>query len=123
MEIKRRRINSSSVYLATDLAKRRIEAAAGRSSAALIDSERDDRRAAGLCPFCYYYAIERIGGAAITRQACGTCGEVMVFGSTRTDALCLSCSRRYDLCKRCGGDLDMKHRRTPRDLPTPDDLP
>lgn len=84
------------------------------------DPSKDKRIAAGLCVVCFY-ADGRIGGAAMTSQPCGACGEVQQYGNTCTDALCLACATKHNLCKHCGGDSELRPRR--RDWPTFDPTP
>ena len=43
-----------------------------------------------------------LAGAAITYRRCKVCRINMRFSSTRTDALCSSCSNRRNSCKGCG---------------------
>lgn len=77
------------------------------------DVANDTRKAERLnrheCKACFYGG--RIGGAAMTTRACMSCGEDQLYGSTSTDALCLPCATKHTLCKRCGGDLEMRTRR------------
>lgn len=75
----------------------------------LDDPERDARREAQQCVCCHYGG--RIGGAMMTRQQCALCDEVMRFGSTSVDVLCLECARRHRLCRHCGADVEGKQRR------------
>lgn len=78
------------------------------------DARADERKAAGLCPMCFYRAKfnARIGGAACTTKPCMCCHQDMHFGSTLTDALCSACAIDNDLCKRCGADMDLHVRAT-----------
>ena len=63
------------------------------------------------CRACYYLNGSRIGGAAMTDRPCMCCGKVQHYSSTATDVLCMSCAEKHKLCKRCGGDVEMKVRR------------
>jgi hypothetical protein len=63
------------------------------------------------CRYCFYLHSERIGGRAITTGECGICGEIMMFNFTCTDAVCPECATKYQLCKHCGGDIDMRVKR------------
>jgi len=74
------------------------------------DPQKSEREARSLCRCCFY-VISSAGGAAITEQPCGLCLAPQSYGSTNTDVLCLPCAREHSLCKRCGGDRDMRVRR------------
>lgn len=52
----------------------------------------------------------------MTTQPCMCCYKPVMYGSTATDALCMDCAREHDLCKRCGGDIELRTRR--KDWPT-----
>ena len=77
------------------------------------DSSIKERVDAGKCKACFYFFKARVGGTVMTSQECGLCDDDMMFGSTATDPLCLSCAKENGLCKQCGGDIDMKNRRKP----------
>ena len=78
-----------------------------------VDLQTDPRKAERLkaqeCIACFYRG--RIGGATMTERPCGVCDKVQGYGSTATDALCLECAKQHDLCKHCGGDINMRVRR------------
>lgn len=74
-----------------------------------LDPGKEQRIKKGECVACFY--TSRIGGAMITTRACGLCGKSEVYSSTATDALCPECAKKHNLCKHCGGDIDMKARR------------
>lgn len=107
-------IDRCSIDNATARAKHYADVAVERARQVTEDHERAERLAACECPMCYKGS--RIGGAAMTRSLCGICCTEMVFGNTCTDNLCLECAKSNLLCKRCGGDIDMKIRRKPRPL-------
>lgn len=73
------------------------------------DARRKERIEAHECKACFYGS--RIGGSAMTSQPCMSCGEAQMYGSTNTDALCMTCATAHVLCKHCGGDLEMRTRR------------
>lgn len=81
-----------------------------RAEKAQNDSEKDVRLSKQLCISCHYI-LGRIGGAAMTQQPCACCLEGQWYGSTVTDELCLDCAKKHNLCKRCGGDIDMRQGR------------
>jgi hypothetical protein len=81
-----------------------------RAEKAKNDTDREARLIKQLCISCHYIR-GRIGGAAMTTQPCACCLKPEMYGSTATDELCLSCADKHNLCKRCGGDIDMKRGR------------
>lgn len=80
-----------------------------RAAKLLADPESIKRIEASECVVCFYSS--KIGGAVMTNQECGICDKTMHFSSTATDNFCLDCAVKYNLCKHCGGDIDMKYRR------------
>lgn len=78
------------------------------------DTFKKERLAEQNCKCCFYGS--RIGGAAMTTQPCMCCHKPVMYGSTATDALCMDCARENELCKRCGGDIELRTRR--KDWPT-----
>lgn len=79
------------------------------------DTSRQQRLDAQKCSSCFY--IAQIGGAAMTSQDCMCCHQDQLHASTNTDVLCLSCAREHQLCRHCGGDLEMNADRP--DWPAP----
>lgn len=73
------------------------------------DTQRKQRLEKQNCKRCFYQS--RLGGAAMTEQPCMCCSKNEMYGSTATDVLCLECAKKHDLCKHCGGDLEMRTRR------------
>lgn len=86
-----------------------------------IDPQRQKRLAQHECPFCFY-AAGRGGGCAMTERQCGHCDNLVRACGTNIDALCPECAGQLGLCCHCGGDIESKLRRKPRDLSqqTPD---
>jgi hypothetical protein len=75
------------------------------------DADKTKRLGKRECKWCFYIYSSRMGGAAMTTAPCEGCGNDMGFSSTCTDRFCKDCSVKYDLCKHCGGDIDMRTRR------------
>lgn len=115
----KRVIDAASVYNATAQAKHYIGKC--RSTLRRIDEDpdREKRLKRQECGFCHYMA-GKIGGAAVTTAPCGICDRQVSSGNTCIAALCLDCAKRLGLCKHCGGDIEMKHRRKPRDFSKPE---
>lgn len=78
----------------------------------LSDSRQKARCEKKECRACFYLNSSRWGGAAMTEGSCGICAEVKLFGSTVIDALCEKCATKHRLCIHCGGDVNMKMRRS-----------
>lgn len=106
-------IDSESIYFATELAKGQLEWIIDLAKLLKEDPHKIERRKKALCKPCFYNR-SRIGGAAMTFQPCGICGEEMPFGNTVTDSCCTKCALENNLCKHCGGDIEMRQRRKPR---------
>jgi hypothetical protein len=77
------------------------------------DNDKIARLRSHECISCYYTGKigGRIGGSAMTHKACMCCGQDQLYSSTNTDALCMTCAQKCDLCKHCGGDVQMRVRR------------
>lgn len=112
MRQRRARLDKASIASNSAQAKRRVDGHLKLAEKLKSDGERKLRLEVQLCKACHYFS--RIGGAAITHRECSACGEDQVYGSTATDALCLGCASKYDLCKQCGGDVEMQLRRASR---------
>lgn len=91
---------------ATRLNKKAFLEYFNKGSKYIADPEQDIRKEKGLCKLCYYVYNQRIGGDAITTRPCFNCGEKQTYASTSTDALCLDCSKKRKLCKRCMQQID-----------------
>lgn len=71
------------------------------------DKSRKYRIEEGLCKYCYYIMRgHTFAGQMITHTNCHECGKEMVFPTTMTDALCLECAKKLNLCKHCGATMD-----------------
>lgn len=114
MKQRKANIDKSHIEFKTNMAKGHADSVIEFANKILHDPDQQNRQLASMCPVCYY-SESRIGGAAITTRECGICETEMTFGSTSTDELCCECAKRNKLCRQCGGDVDMKHRRKPRE--------
>lgn len=106
---------------ATHFSKRYTEEVIEEARNIENDTQRAERKAQSLCKACFYRG-GRVGGATLTSQPCMSCGEIQHYGSTATDALCLECAKKHELCKQCGGDRELRERRRNwpvADNPTP----
>lgn len=111
MEHSKASITASSVQWATDIAINYAQDSIEGALGYLADKSKKERREKGECKFCFYMRTQRIGGAAMTSQPCGICGEYQMYGSTNTDKICLKCAKKHELCKYCGADLELRPRR------------
>jgi hypothetical protein len=107
-------IDKVSIYRATDTAKSRINDIRKKLDNADNDVDKKERLEKSLCKHCHYIYNTRIGCAMMTSRECGICKEPQTYSSTATDPLCAPCAKNNGLCKRCGGDIDMKHIRKDR---------
>lgn len=112
MRQRRGRLDKASIASNSAQAKRRVENHLKLAEKLAHDGERKLRLEVQLCKACHYFS--KIGGAAITHRECAGCGQDQTYGSTATDVLCQSCASKYELCKQCGGDIDMQSRRKSR---------
>lgn len=69
-----------------------------------------------LCGYCAVFMPDRIGGSVMTTVCCAVCEKDMMFSNTNTDVLCSECAIENQLCKHCGGDVELKNRRSKRDF-------
>lgn len=79
----------------------------------LSDSGKKLRFERKYCKFCFYIA-SGIGGCAMTKSNCKCCGKEIMNGSTNVNRICNECSDEYNLCIKCGADLDYKSKRKDR---------
>lgn len=104
---------------ATECAMNRVLAWIALAEEVKMDARKTERLKRQECKSCFY--ASRIGGSAMTERPCMCCGSVMVYTSTATDVLCPGCAQKHQLCKHCGGDLEMRSRR--KDWPKPNVSP
>lgn len=78
-----------------------------------IDDRRESRLKAGECKTCYYTRTT-IAGQAFSQRECKTlgCNELTRHSNTDVPDFCQVCSEKYGICRRCGGDLEQKERRS-----------
>lgn len=115
------RITPSSIEWETGFAAIRLDAFRKIVERVDADGEKKQRHEKANCQMCYEpYTGGRASTTAGTERPCGICGDRMLFGNGDPDKLCVACAKRAGLCRHCGGDIDMKHRRKPRDLNPPE---
>lgn len=102
-------MNVGNMVGATERAKARVQSWIDLALEVSTDARGKERLAAQECKACFYAG--RIGGAAITNRPCMACGETQTYGSTNTDVLCRPCASGGQLCKHCGGDVELRARR------------
>lgn len=109
MEQRPQVMSNSHMISATERAQQRVRGWLEHAAEVQADGRKAERRARLECVACFYGG--RIGGAAMTSRPCMCCGSRELYSSTATDALCRPCATAGDLCKRCGGDREMRVRR------------
>jgi hypothetical protein len=107
--IKNKTMDTTEMLWATNVAKRKVDGTIKLAAKMQNDSEKDARLKTYKCKGCFYYPS--IGGAALTVTNCKICGIKLMHSSTATDNLCLECAKKYKICKKCGGDIDMRTKR------------
>jgi hypothetical protein len=115
MKAPTRRIDRVSIERATHIAKDMTQSYIEKVEALQADVGKKDRQEECKCKACFYFHKVRIGGAAMTSINCGICETEMMFGSTAVEPICKCCAKKNELCVQCGGDIDMKNKRKPRD--------
>lgn len=75
-----------------------------------LDSDKEKRQAALLCPYCYYGGA-RMAGQAFTTAYCGLCKASRLFSNTDVDRVCEDCATKHDLCIHCGADRELRKDR------------
>jgi predicted nucleic acid-binding Zn ribbon protein len=114
MQQKKQHVDKVSIYRSNSCGKEMIESALIRAENIHSDNDKKNRLDKCLCKSCYYIFDRRMGGASITRRPCGICEKTMQFSNTATDVICPSCAKQNDMCKQCGGDIELKNRRSPK---------
>lgn len=109
MEQRKAVMDITNMVRASSISNHRCQDLVKRAEKVANDTEKEARLNAQLCKACHYF--ERIGGQAFTMRPCMSCGSEEKYSSTVTDVLCKSCAKEGDLCKRCGGDLEMRVKR------------
>jgi len=98
------RINAASAYSQ--------ERVAGKLSEALVlatDARKEQRLAIHLCPCCYYQGAS-FAGQGFTEWKCILCETKGMYPNTAVPLICDTCSDSFDLCRSCGGTLDMTRK-------------
>jgi hypothetical protein len=68
------------------------------------DPDKERRESEGFCRWCYYTSSVGVDWSF----PCMVCEEEMLMTRNR---VCADCAKEHRLCRRCGGDLDMRARR------------
>jgi len=76
------------------------------------DDDRVRRRAKWACRACHYLVGSVVAGQAFSERACEACREPIRWPNTAVPRLCEDCSKRFNACRRCCGDLEMVLRRS-----------
>jgi len=106
-DIIKHKIDESTIYNATAVNSRRIKRMKIMLDTFKEDPDKDRRIADCLCKYCYYIA-DLIGGSTPVKVECGICGKLMEFKNIVINVICEDCAKKYELCKRCGGDIEMR---------------
>lgn len=97
------------MMMATRLANERVGEILKIANEIKKDLRKEERIKKQYCKSCFYRTV--MAGQAFTHRECMCCGEDQIYASTSTDALCLECAKEQGLCKRCGGDFNMRANR------------
>ncbi len=79
-----------------------------------IDDRKASRLSAGECKTCYYLRGGVIAGQAFSQHECRRlgCDELSKSSNTDVPDFCSLCSATFGICRRCGGDIEQKERRS-----------
>lgn len=58
-----------------------------------------------LCKRCVDVMRDSFAGQAITFSDCFECGEKMYFPNTDVHLYCETCSKKLNVCRRCGTEM------------------
>ena len=110
------KIDRASIERTTNEVASYVHALIERAEAMKSDDDREIRlEEVSECVYCYVpYGPCRQGGTKTTHRECGLCSTILHSSDTSCDVLCIECARKNDLCKHCGGDVDLKVRRKKR---------
>lgn len=109
MQQRAKPFTAGDLIAATYRAKSRVDEILERACEIQHDERKEDRLKRHECRACFY--SPRIGGAAMTSQPCSCCNKEVQYGSTATSMLCHGCAKEHNLCRHCGGDIEMRVRR------------
>ena len=60
------------------------------------------------CKKCLMEGKGIVAGQAFTEFTCVKCGRIDRWHNTHTPKICDACSKRFNICQRCGKKLDEK---------------
>ena len=93
----------------TERSEIRANAYISRVDNYIHDTTKETREHFRECKYCFYFR-NGIAGQAFTRFNCKNCKAGCIYHNTAVPVLCLDCSFKYNICVRCGADLDFKKR-------------
>ncbi len=94
----------------TFYANKAIEKARKNLARCEVDAEREARCNVYECKMCFYLRGARLAGQAFTDRPCDICAKVVTYSSTATMKYCKPCAEKHQLCRECGGDLELRTR-------------
>jgi hypothetical protein len=62
------------------------------------------------CRICFYLDRGRIAGMAFSDYECRICGAQARHANTAVPRVCVICSVKYEICRRCTGDINCEMR-------------
>lgn len=105
-------ITPATIAMASMRASDAIDEMYNKANRAYRDSEREHRKQASMCPYCWYIRRSYMSTHPCGMRECGLCAGHIV----ESRVLCDACAKQYALCVWCGGDMQMDDRRS-RNLP------
>ena len=104
-------LDLNAIQMATLYAQRHIEGTRKRLARAEIDDGRVARLAQRECVVCFYMR-GGLAGQAFTDWKCNACGVDGNYPNTAVPRFCNACSDKFEICVRCGGDIELRQRRS-----------
>ncbi len=105
MRVKKRRVDICFVVSATINKQEAVQ----KCYTIANDIDKDLRVLQQECVICFNDF--RIGGTTSTITECALCDKEIFYANTNIDILCIDCAKEHNLCKHCGADINLEHRR------------
>lgn len=93
----------------SDFKKSQVDNKIRKLATLLMDAEKEKRLAARMCQACFYLG-GGFAGQAFTEWHCFLCKVPAMHHNTSVPRVCMDCSKGFDLCHTCGGNITMKQR-------------
>lgn len=110
----RRVVNNSTIQAQSRLNWSDIEDARARLGGFEVDAKKEARKKQGLCKRCFYLhptKHEHFGESEFS-EACVLCGtDYLTCCKPASAYTCIKCANTHSVCRKCGGDSEMRQKR------------